>query len=163
MIGHRPGTKRLVYVGMVASMRAIGMALVGTVRSAIADAPPGRYTIAAGEVTDTQTGLIWQQGMSATTGITWAGAPTYCSTLNLNSQAWRLPSLRELQTLVDEGKTQAPAIDLTAFPGTPSTYFWTSNAFTGNPGNAWVVDFTSGFTFGFGIDATSEYPVRCVR
>jgi Protein of unknown function (DUF1566) len=163
MIGHRPGTTRLVWVGVVASIGAIGMALVGSVRSAIADAPPGRYTTAAGEVTDTQTGLIWQQGMSATTGVNWAGAATYCSTLNLNSHAWRVPSLRELQTLVDEGKTQAPAIDLTAFPGTPSMYFWTSNAFTGNTGNAWVVDFTSGFTFGFGIDATGEGPVRCVR
>jgi hypothetical protein len=56
-----------------------------------------------------------------------------------------------------------PAIDLTAFPGTPSTYFWTSNAFTRNPGNAWIVDFTSGHTFGYGIDATGLGPVRCVR
>jgi hypothetical protein len=163
MIGQRLGMRRLLWICMVASIGAIGTALVGSMRSAIADAPPGRYTIAAGEVTDTQTGLIWQQGTSPATGITFADAPTYCSTLNLNGHAWRVPSLRELQTLVDESKTQAPAIDLTAFPGTPSTYFWTSNAFTGNPGNAWIVDFTSGFTFGFGIDATWEYPVRCVR
>jgi len=163
MIDHRPGTKRLLWVCMVAMIGVIGMALVGSVRSAIADAPPGRYTIAAGEVTDTQTGLIWQQGMSSTTGVTWADAPTYCSTLNWNGHTWRLPSLRELQTLVDESTTQAPAIDLTAFPGTPSTYFWTSTAFSASASYAWIVDFTSGFTFGYGIDVTGEYPVRCVR
>jgi hypothetical protein len=144
-----------------AGLALIGLALIGNVRSAIADAPPGRYTVAAAEVTDTQTGLIWQQGMSAAMGVAWADASTYCSTLTLNSHVWRLPSLRELQTLVDESKT--PAIDLTAFPNTPSTSFWTSNEFTGNPGNAWVVDFGYGITFGYGIDVMSMYPVRCVR
>jgi Protein of unknown function (DUF1566) len=161
MIGRRLTTRRLLLGCTGAGLCLFGVALVGVVRPAIADAPPGRYAIAAGEVTDTQTGLIWQQGMSAAAGATWADAPAYCSTLALNGHVWRLPSLRELQTLVDETKT--PAIDLTAFPGTPTTYFWTSDAFTGNPGNAWVVDFTYGFTFGFGIDVTFAYPVRCVR
>jgi hypothetical protein len=161
MIGKRTTTRGMMVGCMSAGLGLVGVALIGNARSAIADAPPGRYTIAAGEVTDTQTGLIWQQGMSSTTGVAWADAPAYCSTLNLNNQTWRLPSLRELQTLVDESKT--PAIDLTAFPSTPSAYFWTSNVFTGNPGNAWVVDFAYGFTRGFGIDVTVANPVRCVR
>jgi hypothetical protein len=161
MIRNRTTTKDIVIGCTGAGLCLIAATLMGTVRPAIADAPPGRYTIDAGEVTDTQTGLVWQQGMSAATGLTWADAATYCSTLALNNHTWRVPSLRELQTLVDDGKT--PAIDLTAFPGTPSTYFWTSNAFTGNPGNAWIVDFTYGFTYGYGIDVTGATPVRCVR
>jgi hypothetical protein len=161
MIANRITTRAMMIFCVGAGLGLVGVALIGSVHSAVADAPPGRYVIAAGEVIDTQTGLIWQQGMSPATGVAWADAPAYCGTLNLNSQTWRLPSLRELQTLVDESKT--PAIDLTAFPNTPSTYFWTSNEFTGNPGNAWIVDFTYGITFGYGIDVTWLYPVRCVR
>jgi hypothetical protein len=149
---------------MLAGVCATGAALLMNARFAIADAPPGRYAIAAGEVTDTLTGLVWQQGATAGEGVTWAGATTYCNTLNLNNHAWRVPTLRELQTLVDDSKT--PAIDLTAFPTTPTHWsFWTSNAFTGPTAtdNAWVVDFTYGFTFGYGIDVSSSGFVRCVR
>ena len=162
MIGNRTTRSGLLVGCAGACLGLVGVILVGSVRPAVADAPPGRYSIAAGEVADTQTGLIWQQGLSPTEGVTWAGATTYCSALNLNNHAWRVPTLRELQTLVDDSKT--PGIDLTAFPDTPSNRsFWTSDAFTGAPDNAWVVDFTYGFTFGYGIDVAGSCLTRCVR
>jgi len=162
MIVYRTMRNGKLIGSMMAGLCVAGPALLVNARFAIADAPPGRYAIAAGEVTDTQTGLVWQQGISPGEGVTWAGATTYCSSLNLNNHVWRVPTLRELETLVDESKT--PAIDLTAFPNAPSHWsFWTSDVFTGAMDNAWVVDFAYGFTFGYGIDALGPRFVRCVR
>ena len=132
---------------------------------------PTRYQVQAGGlVLDDATGLTWQQTVSAGS-YTWRAATTYCAGLGTG---WRLPSLTELQTIVDD-TTFNPAIDGTAFPNTPSTYFWTSSAFGasdggasdggasdgGASGGAWFVFFNSGFT---GVnDAALTFSVRCVR
>jgi energy-coupling factor transporter ATP-binding protein EcfA2 len=51
---------------------------------------------------DGDTGLTWQQGVASSTPV-WAGAQTYCTSLSLMGNGWRLPSIQELNTLVDEG------------------------------------------------------------
>src|SRR5689334_16839225 len=101
--------------------RSIGIAVactMGFVAIGRANAPAGRYTIANGTVYDTKTRLTWQQGAAPST-YTWTDASPYCGALNLGGMGWRLPSVRELQTIVDE-TLHAPAIDATAFSGTPS-------------------------------------------
>ena len=133
-----------------------------------AEAPPGRYVISkggtsVGTVYDTYTRLTWQQQVSATT-YAWSSAGTYCTanTPTLPGPGWRLPTLKELQTLADYTiASPGPTIDPTAFPNTPSTAFWTSSPLAGTTGSAWYVNFSSGST---GYLATS-YPnqVRCVR
>ncbi len=124
-----------------------------------ADAPVGRYTIANGIVTDTKTLLTWQQTISASS-YTWSNAQSYCTGLNLNGTGWRVPSMKELQTIVDETKTN-PSIDPTAFPSTPVDVFWTSSPLAGSPSNAWYVYFKYG-SFNF-VVVTDTYRVRCVR
>jgi hypothetical protein len=116
---------------------------------------PTRYEVQAGGlVLDDTTGLTWEQTVSGNS-YTWKDATTYCAGLG---PGWRLPSLTEMQTIVDD-TTFNPAIDRSAFPNTPSTYFWTSSA-QGTAG-AWYVFFNSGFT---GInDPTLPFRVRCVR
>jgi hypothetical protein len=116
---------------------------------------PARYQVRAGGlVLDHATGLTWRQAV-APDSYAWSDATTYCAGLGAG---WRLPSLTELQTIVED-TTLNPAIDRTAFPGTPSTYFWTSSG--DGAGGAWYVDFDSGTT---GLnDATIPYGVRCVR
>lgn len=54
-----------------------------------------------------------------------------------------------------------PSIDLSAFPGTPSEYFWTSSSHTVLPSNAWHVYFYSGYVYYF--DKINAFAVRCVR
>jgi hypothetical protein len=136
------------------------MSLVLVVR-APADAPAGQYTIdaTAGTVTDTKTALVWQRDVPAST-YTWDGAKSYCSSLTLAGGGWRLPSMKELQTVVDRTRT-SPAIDLTAFPNTPSDYFWTSSAVSGSSGYAWFVSFGYGSPLDAGVG--SNLRVRCVR
>jgi hypothetical protein len=133
------------------------LALSGVTRRAAADAPMGWYQTASGEVVDTQTGLVWQQ-VSSSTGMSWADAQTYCG------GAWRLPSMKELQTLVDETRI-GPALDATAFADVSSASgyeYWSSTPVAGLPSAAWwFVEFEAGHsTYG---DAAKLCRVRCVR
>jgi hypothetical protein len=121
-------------------------------------APAGHYMISNGVVLDVMTKLNWQQ-LAPTQTFTWAGASSYCRGLNLNGGGWRLPTMRELVTIIDISQI-ALMIDGTAFPGTPAQWFWTlTPALT--PGNGWAVDFYSGGTGDWA--PSSAYYVRCVR
>ena len=75
---------------------------------------------------------------------------------------WRLPSKRELGTLVHVGSA-APMIDTSYFPNTFSEFFWSSTPYAEAVyGGAWRVSFSSGE-----INYTSQYNypgrVRLVR
>jgi hypothetical protein len=147
--------------------RAIGgaLALAGALFSFAtvghADAPAGRYTIASGTVTDTKTGLIWQQVAPAATMLG-DDAYTYCTNLTLGgSPDWRTPGMHELSTIVDETRN-TPAIDTTAFPGAVGGPYWTKTAIPNSPTASFWVDFTYGTTSG-GNTAHSSALIRCVR
>jgi hypothetical protein len=135
------------------------LVLAGLTLLARADAPAGRYTIANGTVYDTKTKLTWQQTVPSST-YTWANAKTYCSGLSLAGTGWRLPTAKELQTIVDESRT-SPSIDTTAFPSTPSSNFWSSSPLAGSSSYAWYVNFYVGYADS--IDVSYTYVVRCVR
>jgi len=126
-----------------------------------ADAPPGHYTIAADVVTDTKTGLVWQRTVSPQ-AQNFLDAQTYCENLQLDGQSdWRAPTLIELQTIVDESRTD-PAIDTTAFSDTPSDYLWTSSALASDQGQGWAVRFSDGYTW-YHLFNNPVFFVRCVR
>ncbi len=116
---------------------------------------PNRYQVDAAVVHDVATGLTWQAEMAAEP-YTWNDAKAYCSGLN---SGWRLPSVAELQTIVDEASAPS-AIDPRAFPDTPGAVFWTSSPVAGQP-YAWGIDFSNGVTTN--PDLSSGYWVRCVR
>ena len=68
-----------------------------------------------GTISDSATGLMWQQADSGR-GMDWGEALAYCDSLAAGGYAdWRLPDARELQHLVDYGRspdaTQSAAID----------------------------------------------------
>jgi hypothetical protein len=128
----------------------------------VAEAPFAHYEIASGEVLDTQTGLVWQQ-VSEAEGMSWSSAMAKCAGLGLNDHAWRVPSIKELQTLVDDSGMDA-AIDTATFSDvTPDSvsYFWSSTLLPGSSTQAWI-------SFVFGVytstmDSQLNYRVRCVR
>jgi hypothetical protein len=147
------------------SPRFIGVAVLsvglGIVGAGHASAPVGRYTIDHGAVHDAKTSLTWQQAVSATT-YTQTDAVSYCATLGLNGATWRLPTMKELLTIVDLSVAPpGPTIDSTAFPSTPTGYFWSSTLYAGTPGSAWSVLFYYGFSYG--NDMTNTSYARCVR
>jgi hypothetical protein len=118
-----------------------------------------RYSVTPTTVTDRSTGLTWQRDVSATR-VTWPEADAACTALELDGAGWRLPSMHELQSLIDESRA-APAIDPEAFPTTPSEGFWAGTALAGVPGSAWFVSFDEGIAY----NAVHEHPYRfrCVR
>jgi len=73
---------------------------------------------------------------------------------------WRLPTRRELFTLVHLGVSN-PSIDPTYFSNTPASGFWSASSYVPSPTGAWDVGFFDGFTFGNGKGNNSY--VRLVR
>lgn len=125
----------------------------------IADAPQDRFAIGDEIVEDTKTKLAWQRVVP---GKTYSAneAARYCAGLELAGRGWRLPSIKELHTLVDETRT-LPAIDTRAFPDTPPAFFWTSSQVAGFVMYTWSVNFADGRDAWFTPDRQQH--VRCVR
>jgi len=123
--------------------------------------PDAHYDVGSTSVHDLATGLTWQRALPAP-ALSYRAALAYCAHLSLDGHKdWRLPSMPELVTLVDE-RASNPAIDLQAFPGTPADSFWTSSLFGGaRSTEAWHVTFDHGRAlYGF---FKGTYRVRCVR
>lgn len=131
------------------------------VRTAEPHPPPSvRYDVQPETVRDLGTGLVWQRSTPDRT-FDFDGARAYCAALTVaGQQGWRLPSMTELLTLIDEGAAVAPLIDTTAFPNTPGEAFWTSSAFGGATGMAWQVYFDRGNGL-YGL-SSAQFRVRCV-
>lgn len=117
------------------------------------------YAVTGAVALDRRTGLTWQRAGDRDDS-TWADAKSYCAGLDLHGGGWRLPSIRELLTLVEVTRME-PAIDPAAFPDTPSEFFWSSSRSVAPAGTAWGVNFTRGSS-GAGLVGTRAH-VRCAR
>jgi hypothetical protein len=113
-----------------------------------------------GTVTDRRTGLMWMQcqdGRSGASCATGAGA-TYGwgasfnratavngnSSLNKSFSDWRVPSQRELASIV-RPYCAAPTINQLKFPNTESVFsYWSASPDTQVAGASWYVDFAVG-------------------
>ena len=71
---------------------------------------------------------------------------------------WRLPNVRELQSIVDYGRWN-PSID-PVFSAV-SSWYWSSSTSVNVPTYAWVVYFSYGYVYG--VVKTVGYYVRAVR
>ncbi len=112
-----------------------------------------------GTVTDTVTGLMWQQETAGP--MTWDAAQGYCEGLTLGGHTdWRLPNINELQPLVDYTRYD-PAIDTTVFPGAMSSYYWSSTTGALSTYFAWCGYFLYGNLYSY--DKSSSHYVRAVR
>jgi hypothetical protein len=127
--------------------------------------PAQHYAIANGEVADNYTSLVWQQdhsGGAAT--LDWDQANAYCQSLALNGQTWRLPSLNEIASIVDDVPTGdvSPAVDHATFPTTsPDLQYWSASPYGTSTAERWTLNFKDGFT---AHRATSTLAIaRCVR
>ena len=97
-----------------------------------------------GTVTDTVTGLMWQQATDGS--MNWNEAISHCEGLTLAGyDDWRLPNRRELRSIVDYSKYN-PAIDTGYFPGMLSSDYWSSTT---------VLDPYYGTSYALGVDFSS--------
>jgi hypothetical protein len=112
-------------------------------------------------VTDKTTGLVWQAYGDGKL-YDQASAAAYCAGLAPNvppAGAFRLPSVVELMTIVDYGRS-GPAT-APQFTGTQSTNYWTSTPTLGMQKLAWTVKFDAGEVIPLLVD--TPLPVRCVN
>jgi hypothetical protein len=154
-------------IALLLGCAAVIAAVFAVSRRAISSAPAGRYTIPGdGTVYDNQTKLTWQQ--ASLPAQIQSAAIASCRSVALPGSGWRLPTIKELHTLIDFSASAPPYIDQTAFPGTSTTNssaYWSSSAQAGNPvgsvAMAWTVYFSSPVTM-FNPTNVGAY-VRCVR
>jgi len=115
---------------------------------------------------DNVTNLVWSlQTQTATWNAASAGSypnagHNSASRCGFNT-GWRLPTRRELLSIVHNGLAAAPTVDANYFPSTQASWYWTSDTYAPYPSNAWVVDFDKGYTSA--DPKTYSYCVRLVR
>jgi len=163
MMPSRPSLPKLTPLLLLSIVAFIGA-------HAHADAPPQRYELRAngGIVYDTRTKLNWQRATAPNTYHTLADAKAYCTQLNLSGTGFRVPTLRELATIVDTTRAN-PAIDTTAFPNTSNDLYWSATVTPDPPYQPiyWGMFFDYGSTRMLdvapdSVPLASEH-LRCVR
>ena len=113
-------------------------------------------------VIDNITKLQWQDNEEAggEVNATWEGAKNYCSSLSLGGyNDWRLPTIKELESIVDY-KKYSFAID-SIFINIISNSYWSVTTKVTDSTYAWVMGFHGGGD-GWG-SKTDEHYIRCVR
>jgi len=141
---------------------ASGAMLVAVLANA--DAPIDQYSPfspSASTILDVHTYLTWQRSVKGPVPATSASAAC--------SSGFRLPTYRELLTIVDEdphdewdpvaSKSTSRYIDPNAFPGTPGAAFWTMSPRGAT--DTMGVNFSTGETSDLG--PSDQAYVRCVK
>ncbi len=143
--------------------------------------PTARFVTGAGVVTDTLTGLIWLENANcAISDRNWATAlsdvASLNSTGNMNGNVcgdtsnggshqtdWRLPNVREIQSVIDYG-TAGPALpNGHPFIGVQPYYYWTSTTRAADDAYVWLLGLYNGrVSLGLKTDSTNNFvwPVR---
>ena len=117
--------------------------------------PNPRFTVQANTnvVMDNVTSLMWARNANLSgVQLTWSDAIAYCTNLTYGGYSdWRLPNVRELQSLIDFGQS-TPALT----PGHPFTdvqggdvglNYWSSTTSAGESGPAYFVYLSDGYTY----------------
>lgn len=131
--------------------------LLGSVNANVALAAKSYVINSDSTVTDPSTGLTWMRcamgqtwsGTTCTGGIrqyTFVEANALTGTTTFAGQSdWRLPNIRELQTIVDRA-VHSPAIDGDAFPTTSLDWTWSSSPSAKDSDKVWPVRFLIGYS-----------------
>jgi hypothetical protein len=120
-----------------------------------------------GTVTDNLTGLMWAKDASSPIGLTWNNAIDYANNLSLGTSCgtprtdWRLPNVKELQSLIDFSNYSLALPTGYPFTSVQHGYNWTSTTFALDTSFAWVVDMSTGDMDD--IKKSGIYPVWPVR
>jgi hypothetical protein len=119
-----------------------------------------------GTVTDNMTGLMWVKAPHSLTGnsgtMTWNNAIDFCNGLSHAGHSdWRLPNVRELQSLIDYGRFNLALPSGHPFTGVQSSSYWSSSTYAGGTDHAWFVDLRHGGVLN--VNKTDTYYVWPVR
>ncbi|MFP8781073.1 DUF1566 domain-containing protein [Hydrogenophaga sp. RWCD_12] len=119
-------------------------------------------------VNDALTGLQWRrcaEGMQWTGSACTGSASSFsheAALAHANQSGWRMPNIKELNSLLDRSVFQAPRTDTTAFPQTPAQYFWSSTPDVYASEYAWSASVGSGVVSSSGARSGTN-ALRLVR
>lgn len=131
----------------------------------------GRYAVTDEVVVDEMTGLLWERH-GPTVMMTFAEAQAHCDGLTLAGlTGWRIPVILELTTIVHmPGGLMGcapgyccPAVDQSAFPGTPADLFWSSTMTGPGPDLVYCLQFADGRYSNWKTPVTDSEYIRCVH
>lgn len=146
--------------------------------------PPWFSDNGDGTVSEKRSGLMWQRASASVPmddkiliSFSWSEALSYCENLSLAGYSdWRLPNIKELESIVDERNPEINEVVFTIYmgffhdsdnDGIPDVWltpYWTSTSLTSDPRMANWIDFNSENP---GTSRASlkfpYYFVRCVR
>lgn len=96
--------------------------------------------------------------------MSWFEARSYAASLCLDGKTdWRLPTLIELESLLDRTKARSDGRPFVReeVPFGDNLSYWSSTTFEGQTKAAWIVAFDGGYVLSY--YKTNLYHVRCVR
>ena len=111
---------------------------------------------------DPKTGLEWQCGSPGE--MTWYEAHEYAASLSLDGKNdWRLPTLAELESLLDRNKARPEGRPpmRQEVPFRDELSYWSSTTFERDTQNAWILMFDGAYLLSY--YKSNLYRVRCVR
>lgn len=98
-----------------------------------------------GTITDKITNLIWEK-TAKQNALNWEEALIYAENLDLaNSVDWRMPNIKELQSINDEGLIE-PSINTNYFSNIGVKKYWSSTTLPNQIAKAWYLDTQFGIT-----------------
>lgn len=107
-----------------------------------------------GTVKDNFTGLVWTQNANLFSQLNWSNALVSCNGLANGSPGlsdgsnigdWRLPNVKELQSLINYGSIN-PALPDHPFTDVKPYYYWSSTTYAEISSYGWFVSFYNGST-----------------
>lgn len=143
--------------------KGLGDSYYRCVRTAVRPPAIGaRFQVTGGTATDAYTGLTWARA-SSPSKMTYAQSAGYCAALKVDGTGgFRLPTIKELVSLVDKNLKSYPRIDKTAFPSPRQESLFSATKYAADPtGQAWKVSLADGQYFpGIADDPTYAMCVR---
>lgn len=114
-------------------------------------------------VTDTKNNLQWQDNEAVKlTNKKWADAIHYCKELKLGGyNNWRLPSIGELQIIMDYNSDNATLNN--AFVNYFDSSYWSSTAYVNRIDHAWTINTMNGIITSSYNKPPNKMYTRCVR
>ena len=124
----------------------------------MADRAIEQGTVNAATWVDPQTDLEWQ--IESPGRMSWHEAQAYVLKLSMNDKDdWRIPTVSELESLLDRSKYRPVIREEVPFQDTLS--YWSSTTFGPDKNNAWIVMFDGAYVLSY--YKTNKYCIRCVR
>lgn len=167
--------KQHAWIGVLSVV--VGSMLAGLVVAGSPDEAKGpnsnpRFVVGEGSasncVVDTGTGLMWLRNPDAARR-TWSDAMAYCKGLDGTGGRgghadWRLPTVRELQGLIDYASYNPALPSGHPFLGVQSDGYWSSTASAASAVHAWYVQLNNGSVDVIhGMTPICVWPVRAAK